>query len=144
MAEDAVDHAQLLADLPELACTTRELRIHGWCEDVATLGELADWGSDAAAVLALERDDPALATRLHARLPYRRSQVVFAVRAEFARTVEDVLARRLRALFLDARAAAELADPVAAIVARELGRSATWAAAQAAAFRALATDYLVP
>ncbi|MBI5851174.1 MAG: glycerol-3-phosphate dehydrogenase/oxidase [Planctomycetes bacterium] len=143
MAEDVVDHAQLLAGLPEHACTTRELRVHGWCENAATLGDLADWGSDAAAILALERADPALATRLHDRLPYRRSQVVFAVREEFARTVEDVLARRLRALFLDARAASDIAPAVAAIVATELGREANWIEAQVASFRALAADYLV-
>lgn len=141
MAEDVVDHAVLLADLPERACVTRTLRVHGWHERPGELGELADWGSDAAAILELERGDPSLARQLSARLPYRASQAVFAVREECARTVEDVLARRLRALFLDARAAADCAPAVATLLAEELGRDADWIASQVAAFRALAAGY---
>ena len=50
-----------------------------------------------------------LAVRLHSELPYIAAEVVWAARAEMARTVEDVLARRTRALFLNARAATAMA-----------------------------------
>jgi len=60
-----------------------------------------------------------------------------------ARTVEDVLSRRTRALFLNAQAANDLAPKVAEIMARELGQSEAWAASQVVAFQALAQHYLV-
>ena len=62
--------------------------------------------------------------------------VRFAARFEYARTVEDMLARRSRMLFLDARLAAELAPRVAAILQEELGRDP-----RLAEFLALAQQY---
>jgi glycerol-3-phosphate dehydrogenase len=67
--------------------------------------------------------------------------VVRAVRDEMARTVEDVLARRTRALFLNARAALEMAPAVAQIMARELGADEAWKARQLAEFQAIAVNY---
>jgi len=64
------------------------------------------------------------------------AMVRFAARYEMARSVEDVLARRCRLLFLDAAEAARQADAVAAILADELGRSV-----DATAFKALAQQY---
>jgi glycerol-3-phosphate dehydrogenase len=71
------------------------------------------------------------------------AMVRFAVRFEMARCVEDVLARRSRLLFLDAAAAASVADRVAAIVAEERGLQEQSAAAAVglSAFRALARQY---
>jgi len=69
--------------------------------------------------------------------------VIWAARHEMARTVEDILSRRTRALFLNAQAAIELAPKVAEVMARELGQSKAWAASQAAEFQALAQHYLV-
>ncbi len=69
---------------------------------------------------------------------------MWAVREEMARTVEDVLARRTRALFLNTRAALDMAPRVAEIVARELGRDEAWQRSQCAAFTAVAQNYLVP
>ena len=85
--------------------------------------------------------DPALAERLHPALPYIAAEVVWAVRTEMARTVEDVLARRTRALFLNAAAAVEMAPRVAELMARELGRDDAWAAMQVRAFAELAKGY---
>ena len=79
---------------------------------------------------------------LHPNLPYRRGEVVWAVREEMARTVEDVLSRRTRSLLLDARASREAAPAVTALVAAELGRDAEWVARQIAEFDALAAGYL--
>ena len=66
---------------------------------------------------------------------------MWAVRHEMARTVEDVLARRTRALFLNARAAIEMAPAVAALMAAELGRDDAWIAAQVRAFGEVAKNY---
>ncbi len=138
MAEDAVDQAATMAELAERPCVTRTLRIHGWREDVETLGHLAVHGADAEAVRAIGRGE-----RLHERLPYTEAEVVFAARFEMARRVEDVLARRTRALPLDARAAVECAPKVAGILARELRRDAGWERDELAAFRETAGAYVL-
>jgi glycerol-3-phosphate dehydrogenase len=116
MAEACVDRTAELAGLPRRKCPTRDLRITGV---VFEPGE-----------------------SLHPRLPYTASDVVRAVRAEMARTVADVLARRTRALFLDARAAVEMAPRVAKLMAGEMCRDAAWAAEQVRLFGELARGYL--
>jgi glycerol-3-phosphate dehydrogenase len=143
MAEQCVNRAATLAGLPRRPCHTHELRIHGYHESPADLGELAVYGSDATAIRSLMDNESALAERLHPALPYRAAEVVWAVRAEMARTVSDVLARRTRALFLNATAAVEMAPRVAELLARELGRDAAWDADQVRAFGELARGYVV-
>jgi len=142
MAEDCVDHAITLGKLRDEPCVTKTLRIHGYLENSGTLGELEVYGSDAEAIQALAQD-PAMAVQLHPSLPYVAAEVVWAVRAEMARTVEDVLARHTRALFLNARAAIAMAEPVAKLMAIELGRDESWVAAQMKEFSALAQQYCV-
>ncbi|MGA2809513.1 MAG: glycerol-3-phosphate dehydrogenase/oxidase [Terracidiphilus sp.] len=142
MAEDTVDHAITLGKLPDAECTTKNLRIHGYIEDSAALGSLEVYGSDAAAIHKLA-EDPALAVQLDPALPYIAAEVVWAARAEMARTVEDVLARHTRALFLNAEAASAAAERVAWLLAAELGRDEAWVAAQVQEFRALAQQYQV-
>jgi glycerol-3-phosphate dehydrogenase len=142
MAEDCVDHAITLGRLKDVECRTKNLRIHGYAEDSELLGSLDVYGSDAEAIRELARD-PALAEQLHSALPYIAAEVVWAARAEMARTVEDVLARHTRALFLNARAAMAMAEPVAQLLAAELGRDEAWAAAQVKEFCELAQQYQV-
>ena len=100
------------------------------------------YGTDAAAIGDLIRDDASLAETIHPRLEYQKAEVVWQVRHEMARTVEDVLARRTRALFLDAKAAIEAAPAVAGIMARELRKDEAWAAKASGEFRSLAAGYL--
>jgi glycerol-3-phosphate dehydrogenase len=142
MAEDTVNQAADLARLPERPCVTRDLNIHGFHRHASTFGPLAAYGSDAVEIQGLMRDDPALAAPLHPALPYTGAEVVWAVREELARTVEDVLARRTRALFLNARAAMAMAPAVAALMAPLLERDAAWQRDQVAAFTTLAQQYL--
>jgi glycerol-3-phosphate dehydrogenase len=84
--------------------------------------DLDVYGSDATAIQSLMDTDATLAERLHPDLPYRAAEVAWAARMEMARTVEDVLARRTRASFLYAKAAAAMARRVEEIMTRELGR----------------------
>jgi len=142
MAEDCVDHAITLGKLRDEPCPTRELHIHGYMQDSGALGSLEVYGSDAAAIQALAQE-PRLAIQLHPDLPYIAAEVVWAARNEMARTVEDVLARRTRALFLNANAAIAMAEPVARLLAAELGHDEAWIAAQLQEFRALAAQYTV-
>ena len=122
MAEDCVNQAALLARLPERPCVTPGLNIHGYHAQAEKFGRLAMYGSDAPAIESLMRDDHALAEPLDHELPYSGAEIVWAVREEMARTVEDALARRTRALFLNARAAIRIAPRAAQLIARELNR----------------------
>ncbi len=142
MAEDAVNQAATLATLPERPCVTRGLNIHGFHAHSEKFGALAAYGADALAIQELIDGNPALGERLDPALPYRAAEVVWAVRSEMARSLEDVLARRLRALFLNARAASAMAPRAAELMAAELGRDADWQERQVAAFRKLARQYL--
>jgi len=126
MGSDTVTQAALVAGLLERPSVTEDLKLHGWTDAVDPIEPRSVYGTDAAEIEALEKDRAELAERLHPSLPYRASEVVWAARFEMARTVEDVLSRRLRALLLDARASVEMAPRVAGLMAEELGRDDTW------------------
>jgi len=131
MAEEAVDRALAVAGLPRRAAATATLRLHG-----AREGD-DPYGSDREAVEAL----PGAGRRLLEGLTLTEAEVRHAARAEYALSVEDVLARRHRALFIDARLALQAAPAVAALLAEELGRDGDWVAAQLRVFAALAQGY---
>jgi glycerol-3-phosphate dehydrogenase len=143
MAEDCVDHASTLARLPEKTCVTRHLNVHGCHRQASNFGSLSVYGSDALLIQDLMRADPSLASPLHPALPYCGAEVIWAARTEMARTVEDVLARRTRALFLNARAAIEMAPATARLLAAELGQDEKWEADQVHEFRTLAAGYVL-
>ena len=143
MAEDCVNHAITLGTLPDTPCVTRYLHLHGYYENVDELGDLWVYGSDAEAIRALGSQDADLLVPMHPDLTYCAAEVIWAVRHEMARTVEDVLARRTRALFLNAGAAIALAPRVAEIMAKERGEDTGWVDGQIAAFAAVAENYLV-
>jgi glycerol-3-phosphate dehydrogenase len=143
MAEDCVEHAIVLARLEEQPCVTRNLAIHGSCRETDKNGPLTGYGSDAAPIRDLMRRLPELAERLHPALPINGAQVVWAVRNEMARTVDDMLARRTRAVCLNARAAIAMAPAVARLMARELGRDEDWQRRQLEQFEQIADGFAV-
>lgn len=145
MGEDTMNVAAQSARLPSRPSVTANLHLHGWTESQQTSEDrevLGVYGSDLPAIEQLATERPEWGNRIHPRLPYRGCETVWAVRHEMARTVEDVLARRTRALFLDARAAIEAAPAVANTMAMELGRDAAWAERQVQAFSDLAQGYI--
>ena len=141
MAEDCVNQAAMLARLPEKACTTEHLQLHGFHPGAEAFGPLRVYGSDAPSIQDLMRAEPALAEPLDAALPYTGAEVVWGVRHEMARTIEDVLARRTRALFLNAKAAIRMAPRVAGLMALELDRDGGWQAEQVERFGDVAKNY---
>jgi glycerol-3-phosphate dehydrogenase len=143
MAEDCVDQAATLAQLPERLCVTHHLHIHGFHGAAKEFGSLAVYGSDAYEIRKLIEIDPRLGERLHAALPYVQAEVIWAARHEMARTVEDMLARRTRALFLNASAALEMAPAVAEGMASELGWDQSTREKQLIAFRDVASNYVL-
>ena len=143
MAEDAVDQAAIVGELAERACSTATLRLHGWTEPKDLRAPWNVYGSDASALGELVEQHPAWKQPLHPQLPYTFAEVVWAVRHEMARTVEDVLSRRTRALLLDARASVAAAPAVARLMAAELQRDSGWIDHQLRSYQALAELYQV-
>ena len=143
MAEDCVNQAATLARLPEKPCVTKDLNIHGFHRQAEKFGSLRMYGSDALAIQDLIHSDPSRGEPLHSALPYCGAEVIWSTRAEMARTVEDMLARRTRALFLNARAAIEMAPRVAELMAKELERDDDWQSEQIRLFEELAKGYLL-
>lgn len=143
MAEDTIDHAATVAHLPDSPSITKDLHIHGYHQRPEQYGNLAIYGADAQAITDLLYQDSALKEQLHPNLSTIAGEVVWAVRKEMARTVEDFLSRRTRALLLDARASMEMAPAVARIMAEELQKSDTWIDAQVSGYLELARGYLI-
>ena len=144
MAEDVIEQAETLGGLEHKRCQTEDMQIHGWTRAAASQANLASYGSDALRIQDLIKEQPELGEKVHAQLPYQQAEVVWHAREEMARTVEDVLARRTRALLLNARASIEAAPAVAKILAKELSRDATWEAEQIKAYTELAEGYIFP
>lgn len=143
MGEDTIDKAALIAGLDERPTKTKDMRIHGWLKNVDREDPMFYYGSDAVAIRKLISREPDLGEMLHEALPINKAQVVWAAQNEMARTVEDFLSRRTRALLLNARASKEMAPEVARIMAKELDKDDQWAEGQVKAFQSLADEYLL-
>ncbi|MEO6848364.1 MAG: glycerol-3-phosphate dehydrogenase C-terminal domain-containing protein, partial [Chthoniobacterales bacterium] len=143
MAEDTLNHAVQIGGLDDKPCVTETLQLHGWrSPNAAPLPDyLGVYGADASKIEELIASDPGMGELLHPRLPYVKACVIWAIRMESARSVEDILARRTRALFLDAHAAIEMAPRVAEWMAQELKRDASWKDSQFQQFLSLAKGY---
>jgi glycerol-3-phosphate dehydrogenase len=141
MAEDTIDAAIKRELLPARPCISKRVRLHGAPALVDQASATSRYGTDAAAIEELYRADASLTQRLDDALPYTLGEVVYAVREEMARTVEDVLSRRTRALLLNARAALRAAPLVAKAVAEELGYGADWIAGEVCRFKKLAEEF---
>lgn len=143
MAQDTLNKVISLGKLPCRACITTTLPIHGASTLVDRADHLYIYGSDQKALEQLIAENPSWGEKMDHRLDFLKAEVVWAVRNEMARTVEDVLARRVRALFMDARAAISMAPLTAEIMAGELGRDAAWQAEQIAEFTKMAHNYIL-
>jgi len=145
MAQDTIDRAAALSGLPHVASRTARLPLHGAHIPPPSPATFDDWpqvyGADLPALDALARTDASLDEPLHPAFPFRRAEVVWAVRHEMARQLEDVLARRTRALFLDARSSIAAAPAAARLMAAELDKDAAWERAQIIAYAKLAQQY---
>ncbi|GLB51779.1 glycerol-3-phosphate dehydrogenase [Neptunitalea chrysea] len=141
MAQDTVDKLMEINLLPQKPCKTAHLPIHGSTQTTDWSDHLYIYGTDQKEIHQLIKENTELGTKLHPNLPYVEAEVVWAVRYELARTVEDILARRVRALFLDADAAIEMAPKVAEILMTELGYDEAWKKDQIQKFTKIAKHY---
>lgn len=143
MAEDVINKANVVGNLPERNCVTQTLKLHGWQKGLDPSQHFSTYGSFGKQIKALARQKKDWAALLHPNLPYTGSEVIWSVRSEMARTVEDVLSRRTRALLLNARVSIEIAPKVATLMAKELNQGKTWEKKQVAEYTRLASRYLV-
>lgn len=142
MAQETVDQAIVLARLDHRPSVTETLQIHGYHHHADQFKDLKDYGTDALEIRRLVKNEPDWGGPLPGGT-ILRGEVIWAVKAEMARTVEDFLARRRRILFLDARAAMNMAPAVAELMAAELKKGKNWQKSQIESFRKTALKCLL-
>jgi len=149
MGQDVVDLAERIGSLKGQPSRTAHLALHGaplnahrssW--EAADDDPMAIYGTERASVLELAERDARYSQPLSPQLPYIFAQVAWGVEHEMARTVEDILARRLRALLLDARACLAAAEPVASLMQQLLKQDLNWRNQQVQSIKALVSNYL--
>ena len=143
MAEDTLDKVISLERLPKKECVTEHLTIHGAIETKDRSNHLYVYGSDQRHLQEIIDENPDMGEKIHPDLDYLKVEVVWAARHEMARTVEDVLARRVRVLFLDAKKSIEMAQTVAELLAKELGKNKAWETLQVKEYTQLANGYII-
>ncbi|MBI1932837.1 MAG: glycerol-3-phosphate dehydrogenase/oxidase [Ignavibacteriales bacterium] len=143
MGEDTINQAALVAGLEEKASITKNLRIHGWLKNTDTSDPLYVYGSDAEAIKRFTNDDTNLSEVISNLFPKIKAEILWHIKNEMARTVEDVLARRTRLLLLDAKESIMIAPIIAEIMAFELNKSESWKIDQIKSYTNLATNYIV-
>jgi len=143
MAEETIDIALKSKKIERKSCRTRHLKIHGYLENPDRTNWMYIYGSDREKILKLQNENEAYKEKLHNDFPYTSAEVIWAVREEMARTVDDVLARRVRLLYLDARASITMAPKVASIMAAELGRDKAWEQQQVKEYTDMAQGYVL-
>jgi glycerol-3-phosphate dehydrogenase len=142
MSEDVVDQAEMIAGVDNRRCITEELHIHGYQKKGLINNRFTTYGTDSEKIEALIQTDPSLSDPIHPLLPYRKAEVVWAARFEMARTVEDILARRTRALLLNAKASIEAAPIIAEIIGDELDKNKIWRQSQIINYTEQAKGYI--
>ena len=140
MAEDTIDTAIPVGGLPERKCNTERMPIHGYDFNSDWDNPLHVYGSDIEKIIALNPNgNTSLATTFH----ITENQIQWAVEQEMAVTLEDVLARRARGLFLDAKESLRIAPTVARLMAKFMNTNQQWETEQLKSFESLAQNYIL-
>lgn len=143
MAQDTVDYALNYSDLELKPCITEHYPIHGARPNPNFDDPLYVYGTDADEIRAFIASSSDYATRLHSDYSFTKGEVLWLIRNEMPQTVEDILARRLRILFMDARAAIAMAPAVADLLAIERKKDDKWKLDQIETFNKVASNYIL-
>ncbi len=143
MGEDVIDKIEMVANFHKRKSVTENLHIHGYKTNVDFNNPLYFYGSDASKIEKLIKSNPKLGTYLSPDLQINKAQVIWAIQNEYARNISDILARRTRALFLDAKESIKMAPEIANIMAKELSYGKSWEKDQIKQFNNLAKGYLL-
>ena len=139
MGEDMLNRIEKELHWPRKRSATATLHIHGYAETTGNEYPISFYGSDYAAMRSTKDGGGWISDSLQ----ISQAQVYWAVQHEMARTVEDVLSRRTRALLMDARESMRMAPAVAAIMASALGKNEAWIQQQVADYCNLALKYIL-
>ncbi|MFK7952250.1 MAG: glycerol-3-phosphate dehydrogenase/oxidase [Ekhidna sp.] len=142
MGQDIIDKVGLMLG-EERETITRYMPLHGYVKNFDVEDHLHVYGSDRLALLQMIEDHPELGEPLDEAYPYLKAEIIWAVKEEMARKIEDVLARRIRMLFLDAKTSMKIAPQVAELMAKELNKDKDWIEKEVASFNKLAAGYLL-
>ena len=124
MAEDTLSAAAMVGGLPTKKCKTRKLKLFGYQAGLSFDDPLHVYGSERTKVLS---EGPEVQNKsLSDKYYISKNQILYSMRYEMAMRLEDVIARRVRALFLDARETQRLLPEIAQIMAEELHKDADW------------------
>jgi glycerol-3-phosphate dehydrogenase len=139
MAEETIDKAIRIGLLEGRKPVTRNLRMG---EAPGSSGRLNIYGKGANEILRMIDDNPALGKQVHENFSYTIAEIIWICHNEMPVNVEDIIARRTRALLLDARSSREMAPYVARIMARELGYNEEWQKNQVESYNRLTNNYI--
>ena len=142
MGEDVINRLTKNVYFKQTKSNTKNLKLHGYKETINYNNPLYVYGSDEEKMLELAKSED-LEDYLSESLRIIKAQVIWGIRIEMARTVEDILARRTRALFLDAKESIRIAPQVAQLLAKELGRDKKWEETQIHKFNNIAKNYIL-
>ena len=143
MAEDMIDTIEQHKLWKKTQSKTHNLKLHGYKKEVDYSDPYYFYGTDKESILNLAETEPGMNRVISQKFKLIKAQVVWSVRHEMARTLEDLLSRRIRCLILDAREAVRIAPDVASIMAEELGRDKSWEESQVKTFEELAKSYFL-
>ncbi len=141
MAEETINQAIKVGLLKRRNCVTKSLKIDDVPINISD-ERLKIYGSSATEIERMINENPDTAVRISKELPYTRAEIIWICRNEMPVMLEDILARRTRALIFNARASSECAPEVAGIMAEELGHDGRWIEEQVESFRKLVMKYL--
>jgi glycerol-3-phosphate dehydrogenase len=142
MGEELVDAAENRLKWNSIATKTKKIKIHGFTDNIDSSNSLESYGADANKILNLAKQK-GMGDLLSVSLNIIKAQVVWAVRHEMARTVEDFLARRTRCQILNAKESIKIAPQVASIMANEMGYLKCWEDEQVTSYTKITLNYIL-
>lgn len=141
MAEETIDKAIKEGFLEKRNCITSVLKLTTLTTGYAA-HRLYIYGDKYTEIEKLIHDHPELGIPIDPRFPYTRAEIIWICRNEMPVTIEDILSRRTRALFQNARASAEIAVEIAALMASEFGHDAKWQQEQIELYNQFVKNYI--
>ncbi|MBI1932224.1 MAG: glycerol-3-phosphate dehydrogenase/oxidase [Ignavibacteriales bacterium] len=143
MGEDTIDQAVLVGNLEQRQSITKNLKIHGYLNNADITDPLSVYGSDMKEIKNLSENNIGLSGKISEIFSITKAEIIWHIKNEMARNVEDILARRTRTLFLDAEESIKMAPKIAKIISSELNKSLEWEKNQILSYSKLASNYLV-
>jgi len=139
IAEDTVDTLQAVGGLPERQCNTKTLPIFGYEPHSDWDDPMHYYGTESKKIKAIDHEKANLS--LSSKFFITENQIIWAIQKEMAISLEDVLARRTRCLFLDAFETEKIAPQVVSIMAKNLGLNKSWEENELSRFNTLIKKY---